>query len=60
MKPYLIQTIYPNQEVEFDFIDNIQRRDDFIKERTRLKSIYKNKIIFKKITNKHFINNLLF
>lgn len=60
MKPYIIQTVYPDQEIEFNFIDNIQSKEDFFKERKRLKDIYKNKVKFIKITNKNLINNILF
>ena len=60
MKPYLVQVIYPDQEAEFSFIDNIERKDEFYKEKNRLKVIYKNKVKFKKITNQSIINNILY
>ena len=60
MKPYLVQVIYPDQEAEFSFIDNIERKDEFYKEKNRLKDIYKNKVKFKNITNQNIINNILY
>lgn len=60
MKPYIIQVIYPDQETEFSFIDNLRSKDEFKQESKRLKDIYKNKVKFIKITNKNLINNILF
>ena len=60
MKPYIIQVIYPDQETEFSFIDNLRSKDEFKQESKRLKDIYKNKVTFIKITNKNLINNILF
>lgn len=59
MKPYIIQVIYPDQETEFSFIDNLRSKDEFKQESKRLKDIYKNKVKFIKITNKNLINNIL-